>query len=155
MKNIFITLTFLMNFCMLLIFSGCSDKKEHNSKELNPIHGDMFNNRIKEGAKTIDLNEVVNFNWDRACIAAPYMSLDEVEFMLGFNYPEYDLNLEETWGIIFTSEKNVIGAITIDRYKVIDYFKDNNTEHFCLTRDQPVMHVVDKRGRPALRPIQK
>jgi len=155
MKNILITLTFLVNFCIFLIFSGCSDKKEHNSMELNRIHSDMFSNRIMKGAKTINLNEIVKLGWDRACITTPYMPLSGVEIMLGFSYPEYETNLEETWGIIFISEKNVIGAIKIDRYKVIDYFKNNNTDFFCLTKDQPVMQVVDKRGRPALRPIQK
>jgi len=155
MKIILVTFTILATFGTILTFSGFSEKKEHESMRLNQTHSDMFASRIKEGAQNVDLNEVVKLNWDRACIVTSYMSLGAVEAMLGFKFPDYLSNLEETWEIIFTHEKRVIGSIKIDRYRVIDYYKDNNVELLCLTKDQSVMSVVDKRKRPALMPIQE
>jgi hypothetical protein len=94
-------------FFFFIILAGCSSASGNHNKELEK----SFSSAIKEkSVEEIDLNSLIDFDWEKAYLINPYTSQEMINEQLGFKYkdPSTMVNRDDIFLVVFIHNNKVV-----------------------------------------------
>ncbi|MBU2591570.1 MAG: hypothetical protein KKC21_06090 [Nitrospinae bacterium] len=131
--------------------SSCTNERVDSQ---NPETALSLIQAMEAGRESIFLKDVVDFEWEMACVILPYEYEKTVNSMLGFEYKDFNklhwINDEQHWGILFVDVRRAVTSIPINRFKTADY-ASHVSQKKCVSKQAAKLVLTVKNGRKAYR----
>lgn len=115
MKEIITLKRILLIIFSILALVGCSNASaELRNSELEQAINSMLSD---ENTSEIDLNTVVDFDWDKALLFQPYTTQESMNEQLGFEFndPSNIDKRDDIYLLVFVSDSQVVQYVELSR----------------------------------------
>jgi hypothetical protein len=138
--------------------ASCRSAAERESKRIRRPFTLAVQQALKSGTATLDLRELLPFEWDRFVVFPPLASVDSVEGKLGFPWPELKKSVSQiNQGyvvLVFVKGQEVVAWVDFEKRRV-DFTP--LIEHGLIPRERTAFSLLEsghRRHEVHLRPIR-